>query len=74
MGETTNYTETLVVLQSYDNPTQAEIAKSMLDCAGIACVLHGEYMSSIYATGAFPVRLMVRPEDFEEAERLLSGR
>ena len=69
-----NIDDTLVVLQTYDNTTQAEIAKSILDCAGIFCVLHGEYMSSIYSIGAFPVRLMVRSEDLEEAENLLLDR
>ena len=63
---------TLVVLRLYDNPVQAEIAKSILDSAGIFCALHGEYMSSIYTPVAFPARLMVRSEDFDEAQKLLS--
>lgn len=71
MGNRSNSTDMLVVLQEFDNTTKAEIAKSMLDSAGIYCVLHGEYMSSIYATGAFPVRLMVKAEDVEEANSLL---
>ena len=74
MGDTSNFKESLVVLQVFDNTIQAEIAKSMLDSAGIYCVLHGEYMSSIYATGAFPVRLMVKPEDVDEANNMLLGR
>lgn len=74
MDTTTNLTDTLVVLQTYDNSTQAEIARSMLECAGIFCALHGEYMSTIYTIGAFLVRLMVRAEDFEEAQSLLQGR
>ena len=74
MDTTTNLTDTLVVLQTYDNSTQAEIARSMLECAGIFCALHGEYMSTIYTIGAFPVRLMVRAEDFEKAQSLLQGR
>lgn len=65
-------TTTLVVLKLYDNPIQAEIAKSILDSAGIFCALHGEYMSSIYTPVAFPARLMVRSEDFDEAQKLLS--
>lgn len=64
----------MVVLQAYSNTTQAEIAKSILESAGIFCVLHGEYMSTIYTIGAFTVRLMVRPEDLEEAQRLLTER
>ncbi len=74
MDTTTNLTDTLVVLQTYDNSTQAEIARSILECAGIFCALHGEYMSTIYTIGAFPVRLMVRTEDFDEAQSLLQSR
>lgn len=74
MGDTSNFTESLVVLQIYDNTMQAEIAKSMLESAGIFCVLHGEYISSIYSTGAFPVRLMVKPEDVDVATGILNGR
>ncbi len=63
--------ESLVVLKSYDNTVQAEIAKSILDSAGIFCALHGEYMSTIYTPIAFPARLMVRSEDYDEAQSLL---
>ncbi len=64
-------TSTLVVIEVYDNPMQAEIAKSILDSAGIFCVLNDEYMSAIYSVGAFPMRLMVRSEDAEGAIQLL---
>ena len=74
MNTTSTLSESLVVLQAFDNPTQAEIAKSILDCAGIFCALHGEYLSSIYAIGAFPTRLMVRADDVDEARRLLGER
>lgn len=74
MDATTNLTDTLVVLETYDNSTQAEIAKSILSSAGIFCALHGEYMSTIYTIGAFPVRLMVRAEDYDEAQSLLFDR
>lgn len=66
--------DTLVVLREYDNTTQAEIAKSILDCAGIFCALHGEYMSAIYTPIAFPVRMMVRAEDYENAIAVLDER
>ena len=66
--------ETLVVLKTFDNTTQAEIAKSILDSAGIFCVLHGEHMSAIYATSLFAVRLMVRAEDAEDAIAVIEGR
>ena len=68
MDSTSN---SLVVLQVYDNTAMAEIAKSLLDDAGIYCDLHGEYMSAIYSAVAFPVRLMVMAEDVDEARKLL---
>ena len=74
MTTTTTSSESLVLVQAFDNPMMAEISKSILDCAGIFCVLHGEYLSSVYAIGAFPTRLMVRPEDYDEACKLLGER
>lgn len=64
-------TDNLVVLQSYDNLMQAEIAKSILDSAGIFCSLRNEYMSMVYPVGAMPSQLMVREEELEQAQRLL---
>lgn len=64
----------LVVVQSFDNVVLAEIAKSILDSAGIFCTLEGEYMASIYTPVAFPTRLMVREEDLAEAEAILANR
>ena len=64
-------TSTLVVIEVYDNPMRAEIAKSILESAGIFCTLNDEYMSTIYSVGAFPMRLMVRSEDAENALQLL---
>ena len=66
--------ETLVVLKTFDNTTQAEIAKSILDSAGIFGVLHGEHMSAIYTTSLFAVRLMVKAEDYENATAVLDER
>ena len=64
-------TSTLVVIEVYDNPMRAEIAASILDSAGIFCVLNDEYMSALYSGCAFPMRLMVRSEDAENALQLL---
>ena len=66
--------ETLVVLKTFDNTTQAEIAKSILDSAGIFCVLNGAPTSDIYTTSLFAVRLMVRAEDAEDAIAVIEGR
>lgn len=62
----------MVVLEIYENPVQADIAKSMLDSAGIYSALHGDHMASIYSGIAFPVRLMVRDCDYEDARTLLN--
>ena len=69
---TTN--EMLVVLRTYDNAVRAEIAKSILDSAGIFCTIEGEYMSAIYTPVAFPMRLMVKAEDYENATAVLDER
>lgn len=63
--------DTLKRVREYNSPVEAEIAKSVLDSAGIESVIHGEFMSTIYATGAFPARLMVRSDDYDEADRVL---
>lgn len=69
-----NSTTKLVVIQSYDNVVKAEIAKSILDSAGIFCVLQGEYMSAIYTPVAFPTLLMVRETDIDDAQAVLGIR
>lgn len=69
-----NNTTKLVVIQSYDNLMQAEIAKSILESAGIFCVLQDEYMAALYTPIAFPTRLMIREEDIEAAEVALGIR
>lgn len=69
-----NNTTKLVAVQSFDNVMKAEIAKSILESAGIFCVLQGEYMASIYTPIAFPTLLMIREEDIEAAETVLGIR
>ena len=46
--------ETMVVLAEYNSITEAEIAKSMLDSAGIWSMIRNEYMSAIYPIGTMP--------------------
>ena len=65
--------DTLKRVREYSSPVEAEVAKSVLDSAGIESVIHGEFMSTIYATGAFPSRLMVRTEEYDEADKVLSA-
>lgn len=63
--------DTLVVLAEYNTITEAEIAKSMLDSAGIWSTIRNEYMSAIYPVGTMPAQIVVREEDAEWAAALL---
>lgn len=66
--------DTLVVLAEYNIITEAEIAKSMLDSAGIWSTIRNEYMSAIYPIGTMPAQVVVREEDFEKARTMLRHR
>ena len=57
--------ETMIVLAEYNTITEAEIAKSMLDSAGIWATIRNEYMSAIYPIGTMPAQVVVREEDYE---------
>ena len=66
--------ETMVVLAEYNTITEAEIAKSMLDSAGIWSMIRNEYMSAIYPIGTMPAQVVVREEDAEKAKAMLRHR
>lgn len=66
--------ESQIVLAEYNTLMEAEIAKSMLDSAGIESTIRNEYMSTIYPIGTMPAQLVVRKEDFERAHDLLRHR
>jgi len=66
--------ELQIVLAEYNTLMEAEIAKSMLDSAGIESTIRNEYMSTIYPIGTMPAQLVVRKEDFERAQDLLRHR
>lgn len=66
--------ESLIVLAEYNTITEAEIAKSMLDSAGIWSTIRNEYMSAIYPIGTMPAQVVVRREDCERAQNLLQHR
>lgn len=66
--------DSLVVLAEYNTVTEAEIAKSMLDSAGIWSTIRNEYMSAIYPIGTMPAQVVVREEDYEKAKNLLQHR
>ena len=66
--------ETMVVFAEYNSITEAEIAKSMLDSAGIWSMIRNEYMSTIYPIGTMPAQVVVREEDYEKARAMLHNR
>ena len=63
--------ELQIVLAEYNTLMEAEIAKSMLDSAGIESTIRNEYMSAIYPVGTMPAQIVVREEDAEWAAALL---
>lgn len=66
--------DSMIVLAEYNTITEAEIAKSMLDSAGIWSTIRNEYMSAIYPIGTMPAQVVVRKEDHEKAKNLLLHR
>lgn len=66
--------ETLVVLEEYNTITEAEIAKSILDSAGIWSMIRNETMSTIFPIGGIPAQVVVRDEDADKARALLRHR
>ncbi len=66
-----NDSENLVVVRAWNSVTQAEMARSILDDAGIFSMIGNEYMSTLYPTGVMPAQLLVREEDAERAGALL---
>ena len=66
--------EKLVVLREWNSVTEVELAKSILDGAGIFSTIRNEYMSAIYPIGTMPAQVVVRPEDVEKARAMLQHR
>lgn len=60
----------MVVVAEYNSSVEAEMARSILACAGIQSYIEGEYMSTIYP-GVIHARLVVQEEDYEQAKTLL---
>lgn len=64
----------LVMVQRFRDMPEAEVAASMLDSAGIDCFLADENtirMDWLWSNLLGGFKLMVRPEDLEEAKRIL---
>ena len=62
----------LVELERFQTPVEADLARLRLEAAGIMSVVFDA--DTLYASVATGVRLMVDAEDEAQARRLLSGR
>ena|ERR1700722_10190281 len=65
----------LVTIRTFRDPSDAMMAKSVLDSAGIPCLMKDENMVRMqwmWSNLIGGIRLQVRPEDAETAQRLLS--
>lgn len=73
-GDPEPYTpEGLVTVGRFESPVEAQIAKGMLESAGIETFLVGENANNLIQA-AFRVRLQVRIEDETAARAFLSPR
>ena len=63
--------EGLVNVARFEDPMEAQMAKGMLESAGIECFLVGENANQLLPA-AFRVRLQVRVEDEAAARELLA--
>jgi Putative prokaryotic signal transducing protein len=61
-----------VTVGKFLEPVNAQMAKGMLESAGIECFLQGENANSLLAL-AFRARLLVHKQDEEAARELLGG-
>ena len=60
----------LVQVGRFLDPSEAQMAKGMLESAGIECFLQGEHANALYPM-ALRVRLQVRRQDEAEAQMML---
>jgi len=61
----------LIVIAEYNSYIEAEMAKSIVESAGIHAEIRNEYMSTAYAV-AIPPQLLVFDHDAEQAKVLLN--
>lgn len=63
-------TDEMVAVAEYATAVEAEMAKSILACAGIQAEIENEYMTTLYP-GVIRARLVVAEDDFKQARTLL---
>lgn len=62
------------IVGQYNTAIEAEMAKSLLESAGIKATIENEIMSSLYPTGVIPTKLLVRTEDYNTAMQVIGQR
>jgi len=62
----------LVCVETLFSPVDAEIARALLDAAGIEAVLFDAGIASLIGPGVSGIRLMVLAEDEAGARRILT--
>ena len=62
--------EQMVAVARFESPLEAQMAKGMLESAGIECELTGQHANQLI-TSAFAVQLMVRAENEAAARQVL---
>lgn len=65
-------TAKMVEVARFENPVEAQMAKGMLESAGIECELTGEH-ANLLIQSAFGAQLEVREEDEAAARQLLDS-
>ena len=67
--------DSLRIVRTFPNDVEAELARAVLGAHGIDSVIIGDSAGGMmpWLNTLHPVRLAVRPEDAEIAERLLDG-
>jgi len=63
--------EGMVIVGRFESPVEAQMAKGMLESAGIECLLTGENVNNLLQA-AFRVTLQVREDDEAAARELLA--
>jgi hypothetical protein len=63
--------EELVSVAGFQDPSEAQMAKGMLESAGIECLLQGENANDLFP-GALRVSVQVRESDEAAAQALLA--
>lgn len=70
-GTAAGAAEDLVTVGRFESPLEAQMAKGMLESAGIECLLAGEEANSLMQA-AFTVSLQVKEQDEAAARKLLA--